>query len=81
MKYLTYEEMEKLTTKRLLAYKKKRLSLKQEPKCNSWCNCFSIGNFDICEKNCGKEKLGELIRFKTAYDNIRKILATREHVQ
>lgn len=80
--YLSYEQMNKLTTKRLLAYKKKHLNLNSEPKCASWCNnWFNLDTRLNCIKNCGQNQYDDLLAFETARNNILKILATREHVK
>jgi hypothetical protein len=82
MKYLSYEEMEKLSTKRLLAYKKKHLNPNNQPKCNSWCTNWIIKEHrDQCIKDCGQKHYDDLLAFETAYNNIKQILSTREHVR
>lgn len=70
--YLSYEQMSKLTTKRLLAYKKKYLT-------DTHCNNYR----DLCEgTDCTTcSDYAELQQLEQAYKNIRDILATREHVQ
>lgn len=78
--YLTKEEMNKLTTKRLLAYKKKRLHPGKRPNCG-WCTNYLTGLYKNCIEDCGKEHLDELIDFDETYENIIEILNTREHVE
>lgn len=69
-KYLTKEEMEKLTTARLLAYKKKLLK-------NSWNdarNFYYRGCID-------EEKLqNEKLRYEKAYSDIKEVLSKRENI-
>jgi len=70
--YLTYEEMGKLNTKRLLAYKKKYLT-------NMHCHNRS----HKCDgKDCSTcRDYPELQELQIAYKNIRDILSTREHIK
>ena len=74
MKYLSKDEMNGLTTKRLLAYKKKQLSnafhpmcRKQDFRCNSGCD------------NCEFDK--EADEYELAFLTCKKILSEREHVK
>jgi hypothetical protein len=62
--YLTREQMEKLTTKRLLAYKKKKLPNSFPPVCKNCrdCACF------CCDPK---------IDYLRAYDTIKDILSKR----
>lgn len=73
MKYLTYEEMEKLTTERLLAYKKKHLSSERCPFYRSH-KCHDNG-CTVCSS------LQLKLEQSLAYKNIKEILSTREHIQ
>jgi len=61
--FLTKEQMEKLTTKRLLAYKNK---LMQYPEGPDW------------DTNEGMNKSHS--EWKQTYQNLKDILATREHI-
>lgn len=65
--YLTREQMEKLTTKRLLAYKKKRLPNSFPPVCEECedCSCF------CCDPK---------VDYQRAYDTIKDILSKREDI-
>ena len=70
--YLTKEQMEKLNTKRLLAYFKKNLHYGRSP-CKPWCwgpNCE-----EICED--GKEAK----EFEEARNNAKLVLASRENLE
>ncbi len=70
-RFLTKEEMEKLPTKRLLAYKKKKLS---HPFNDSRNRTF-IGWFSQEELDDDKK------RYEEAYNNIREVLSKREHIE
>lgn len=68
---LTFEQLEKLSTKRLLAYKRKHYSHKLFPEDHVVdCSCY----FCDFEKDNIKEHNDEL-------EQIKKILSTREHVE
>jgi len=71
MKYLTEQQMKKLNTKRLLAYKKKNLSTPLHPKCqNAGCNF-------ICESCDNHLNANE---YESVYYTIKEILSKREHI-
>jgi hypothetical protein len=68
MKYLTKAEMEKINTKRLLAYKEKLL---QVPSLKEWERYDPTdGRFT---KACPV--------WKELYANVKAVLATREHIE
>ena len=75
MKYLTYEEMEKLTTKRLLAYKRKYLQSEDILR-----SSFEDYTFDCTCPSC-IDKKAKCAEHDLAYKNIKEILSKREHVQ
>ena len=79
--YLTKEQMEKLPTRRLLAYKKKHLNLGARPRCASGCTNYLNGFIDSCVKSCGSKHVEELIEFDKSLKNIKDILNTREHIE
>lgn len=80
MKILSREEMEKLSTKRLLAYKKKLLQVDDASRC--WCGSSS-GNCDYRQQELLKH--GAFIKASPAwqelYKNVKEVLNTREHVE
>lgn len=68
---LTFEHLEKLSTKRLLAYKRKYYSHKVFPKDHVVdCDCHLC----VWERDIVKHHNDEL-------EQIKKILSTREHVE
>jgi len=72
MEYLSYEEMEKLPTKRLLAYKNKRLRDRPVP--------CSLGLCSKCtDGEC--EEINEYMHYALTLKYAKAILATREHVE
>ena len=73
MKYLTYEEMEKLSTPRLLAYKKKHFRSAEYP----FYVDDSIWDCDCSTCRSHKE---EVTAYSTQFGYIKEILAKREHV-
>lgn len=76
MKLLTKEEMEKLPTKRLLAYKTKLLSVRDKEVC--WCgdrSCEYAGDRD--PNSFTKQHP----TWQDIYINVKAVLATREHVE
>jgi len=78
MNFLSKEQMHKLTTKRLLAYKKKLLSCNEGP--NVERAFFGSGVLNITidkEDNAHKESP----EWKQAYAEAKAILATRENVE
>jgi hypothetical protein len=71
MSYLTKEQFLKLSTQRLLAYKRKYLSY------NSYMFC------GLCDGPCAYNAVHyakEIKEWEEAYKNIKEVLATREHV-
>lgn len=79
--FLTYEQLLKLSTKRLLAYKRKKLHDGFSPKFNcDYCNGSFKEDKAYCYKTC-KQEFKDREELAEAQDNIRKILATREHVK
>ena len=71
MKYLTKEQMQKLSTQRLLTYKRKHLSY------NHYMCCEVCGGF--CEHRA-IENAKEIKEWKAAHKDIKEVLATRENV-
>ena len=71
MKYLTEQQMKKLNTKRLLAYKKKHLSTALYPKCDNAGCAFLC---EICDSHTNANE------YESAYYTIKEILSKREHV-
>ena len=72
MIYLTLEQMEKMSTKRLLNYKRKYLTH------NSYMNC------GLCTGPCPEmleRNAKEIVKWEVAHTNIKAVLATREHVE
>jgi hypothetical protein len=74
MKFLSKEEMEKLPTKRLLAYKAKLLTVNDD---FCWCG----------DRSCDIEKQ-DPNRFNKShptwqelYNNVKSVLNTREHIE
>lgn len=67
--FLTKPQMEKLNTKRLLAYKSKLMTYPETGCGYENCDC----SIDIVSK--------EHSEWKEAYNNIKEILATREHIE
>ena len=71
MKLLTKDQLDKLNTKRLLAYKNKLLSVRES---YCWCDC-------TYEKVDGVKCLNkEHPTWQDIYELVKKILSTREHV-
>ena len=66
-KYLTEQELEKLTTKRLLAYKKKNFKSSDLP--HFKYDYMSVKDWDIAVKH-----------YEDTYAIIKRLLATREHI-
>ena len=80
MKLLTKEEMEKLNTKRLLAYKAKLLKVRDREKC--WCGDPSCDYAYVADPKL--KEIGFTKRHPTwqeIYNNVKDILKTREHVE
>jgi len=70
---LTRDQMRKLTTKRLLAYKAKLMSVHETPQGHD-INCLRS-----CPGDCGWAKSHP--RWKSNYALVKEILANREHVE
>jgi hypothetical protein len=68
MKVLSKEQLEKLTTKRLLAYKNKFLAVPDV--CAERC---------LCDKEVVMSKVHR--QWSRTYSEIKAVLATREHVE
>ena len=69
--YLTKKQMQKLPTHRLLAYKRKHLSY------NTYAFC------GLCDGPCARNAVKyakEIAEWETAYNDIKEILSTREHI-
>jgi hypothetical protein len=76
MKLLTKEEMQKLNTKRLLAYKARLLRVRDQEVC--WCgdrSCDYQGDRDLNAFTKRHPTWQEL------YANVKEVLKTREHVE
>lgn len=76
MKLLTKEEMEKLSTKRLLAYKAKLLTVQDNPPCSCadrYCDYFDERDYSLFTKSHPD--------WKELYNNVKSILNNREHVE
>lgn len=70
--------MEKLTTQRLLAYKRKHLTPGQSPACSSYCDLYEVDPGE-CQAKCPKT-YQERISFDRALKTCKDILMTREHI-
>lgn len=68
MKILTVEQLEKLTTKRLLAYRNKFLAVPDV--CEPLCEC----NKEVVMSKVHRQ-------WSKTYSELKSILATREHVE
>ena len=67
--FLTKDQLEKLNTKRLLAYKKKLMN-------------YSNNGCEFAECDCSDYMMSKSRpEWNEAYNNIKTILATREHVE
>ena len=72
--YLTKEQLEKLPTKRLLAYKKKNFPHPGKIDCSECIDtCHNYNEYARCSQY-GPEYI-------ETYETIKSILATREHVK
>jgi len=70
--YLTKEQMQKLSTKRLLNYKRKYLSY------NHYMYC------SLCSGPCEETMVRnakEISEWEIAHKNLKEVLATREHIE
>jgi hypothetical protein len=78
MKLLTKEEMEKLNTKRLLAYKAKLLKVRDREAC--WCGdpyCDYVDSTPDFNQEFTKKHPA----WQELYNNVKAVLKTREHVE
>lgn len=74
--FLNKVQMEKLNTKRLLAYKSKLMTYPESGCENPLCDCH-------CDDvDCYPDTMSKMRpEWKEAYKNIKEVLATREHVE
>lgn len=72
---LSLEQLNKLTTQRLLAYKNKLMKVHETGQGhNDYCP-----NFETCYGECGWSKAHP--DWKQALKDVKQVLATREHVE
>ena len=71
--YLTKQQMEKLSTKRLLAYKRQYLSY------NPFYYCSICG--DCCCVETRNRNSEDIKSWENAYQYLKDILSTREHIE
>ncbi len=70
MNLLSREQLEKLTTKRLLAYKNKLMQVHDSGDWNDYCICFQNEHIN---------KTSPV--WQETYQNVKSVLATREHIE
>lgn len=70
MNLLSREQLEKLTTKRLLAYKNKLMQVHDSGDWNDYCICFQNEHINKTSPE-----------WQETYQNVKSVLATREHIE